>query len=153
MQWNIPTEEWANFCNRHELALVVLFGSQAKGLATPHSDVDLAVLTTRVEADVDYQEAVWEDFLRLLQRGDVDVIWLNQVSPLLGYQVATTGQVLFEACPGLFRDFVLRALKKHWDAKKFYDLKREALHRFLKGSDPTCSSLPTVTAWLSKDRT
>jgi predicted nucleotidyltransferase len=132
MKWIIPTEEWANFCARHELALVVLFGSQAKGLATPHSDVDLAVLTTRAGADVDYQEAVWEDFLRLLERGDVDVVWLNQVTPLLGYQVATTGQVLFEARPGLFRDFVLRALKKHWDARKFYDLKREVLHRFLR---------------------
>jgi len=129
---NISTAEWANFCSQHELALVVLFGSQATGHATPQSDVDLAMLSARPGADVDYREAVWEDLLHWLQRGDVDVVWLHQATPLLGYRVATTGQVLFEARPGLFRDFVLRALKKHWDARKFYDLKRESLRRFLR---------------------
>lgn len=131
---NIPTGELADFCIRHELVLVVLFGSQAKGSATSHSDVDLAVLTTHPGIDVSFQETVWEDFLCLLQRGDVDVVWLNHATPLLGYQVAITGKVLFEARSGLFRDFSLLALKKHWDAKKFYDLKQEYLHRFLRKS-------------------
>jgi predicted nucleotidyltransferase len=128
---NLRHDELAEFCGRHELALVVLFGSRAKGCATSRSDVDLAVLSLRPHLEVDYQESVWEDFLRLLQRGDVDLVWLHQATPLLGYQVATTGQALYEARPGLFRDFALRAIKKHWDARKFYDLKREALSRFL----------------------
>jgi predicted nucleotidyltransferase len=128
----VGTAEWADFCTRHALSLVVLFGSQATGAVTSRSDLDLAVLTTREDADVDYRESVWEDLLRLLQRGDVDLVFLNHAAPLLAYRVATTGKVLFEARPCLFRDFVLLALKKHWDAKKFYDLKHECLLRFLK---------------------
>ena len=128
---DVSCEDWAAFCARHDLELVVLFGSQATGRATPRSDVDLALLTARKVPDVEYQEGVWESTLHLLQRSDVDVVWLDHAAPLLGYQVAVTGRLVHEARPGIFRDFRLRALKRHWDAKRFYDLKRRALHRFL----------------------
>ena len=129
---DVSHEEWAAFCALHDLEMVVLFGSQATGRTRPTSDVDLALRTSRKAPDVDYQEGVWESLLHLLGRADVDLVWLNHPAPLLGYQVAVNGILLHEARPGAFRDFRLYALKRHWDAKRFYDLKRRSLQRFIE---------------------
>ena len=40
---NIAPETLARFCQRHHIRRLSLFGSQLKGTATPHSDIDLLV--------------------------------------------------------------------------------------------------------------
>jgi len=45
------------------------------------------------------------------------VIILNHASSLPGYKVATTGKVLYESRPNVWRDFRLLAIKKHADSR------------------------------------
>lgn len=124
-------------CRDLDLSLVVLFGSQAQGQARDDSDIDIAVLSDRVwdqALESDYQAKVWESFLWLFSRADVDVIFLNQVSSLLGYKIMQTGQVIYEARPNLWRDFSALAVKRHADAQKFYNLKGRYVRSLLKES-------------------
>jgi len=119
-------------CNDLDLSLIVLFGSQATGKTRTESDIDIAVLSDRKVISPEYKFEVWEAFLWFFKRADVDVIMMNHVPSLLGYRIAITGQVLYESRPSLWRDFRLLAVKKHADAKKVYDLRKEYLRRTIK---------------------
>lgn len=130
-------------CRDLDLSLVVLFGSQAQGQARDDSDIDIAVLSDRVgdqALESDYQAKVWESFLWLFSRADVDVIFLNQVSSLLGYKISQTGQIIYEARPRLWHNFKLLAAKRYSDAQKFFDLKKrriklDAIDLYMEGVD------------------
>ena len=119
-------------CHDLNLSLVVLFGSQATGKTRVGSDIDIAVLSERRVISPEYEFEVWEAFLWFFHRADVDVIMLNHALSLLGYKVATTGQVLYESRSNVWRDFRLLAIKKHADAKKFYALKEEYVRRTVR---------------------
>lgn len=122
----------AQLCNDLNLSLVALFGSQATGKTRVGSDIDIAVLSDRKAISPEYKFEVWEAFLWFFHRADVDVIVLNHAPSLLGYKVATTGKVLYESRPNVWRDFRLLAVKKHADAKKFYELKKEYVRRTVR---------------------
>ena len=122
----------AQLCHDLNLSLVVLFGSQATGKTRVDSDIDIAVLSDRRAISPEYKFEVWEAFLWFFHRADVDVIMLNHAPSLLGYKVATIGQVLYESHPNAWRDFRLLAIKKHADAKKFYELKEEYVRRTVR---------------------
>jgi predicted nucleotidyltransferase len=100
------------------LDLIVLFGSQAKGRAMAGSDVDIAVRAiNRPWGDWDWEfrveealsNAIWVD------GSEVDVVFLNGAAPLLMFQVAQSGQVLFEKEWGTLSDFRSYAARMYYD--------------------------------------
>ena len=119
-------------CHDLNLSLVVLFGSQATGKTRVGSDIDIAVLSDRKAISPEYEFEVFVAFLWFFHRADVDVIMLNHAPLLLGYKIATIGKVLYESRPNVWRDFRLLAIKKHADAKKFYELKKEYVRRTVR---------------------
>ncbi len=99
------------------LDLIVLFGSHAQGRARPGSDVDIAVRAIqRPWGDWKWEfevEAALSDTLQA--DGEVDLVFLNGASPLLMFQVASTGQVLFEKEAGAFSEFRSYAARMYYD--------------------------------------
>jgi len=83
------------------LALVVLFGSHAKGTAHAHSDVDLAFMPRDPLALI-------PDGLRFAWEG-VDVVWLPEASWLLWREAARAGEPLLEGVEGAFTEFRTQA--------------------------------------------
>ena len=132
MKLKIDAVQLAQLCHDLNLSLVALFGSQATGKTRVGSDIDIAVLSDREAMSPEYEFEVFQAFLWFFHRADVDVIMLNHTSSLLGYKVATTGQLLYESRPNVWRDFRLLAIKKHADAKKFYELKKEYVRRTVR---------------------
>ncbi len=122
----------AQLCHDFNLSIVALFGSQATGKTRVGSNIDIAILSDRKAISPEYEYEVFQAFLWFFHRADVDVIMLNHASSLLGYKVATTGKVLYESRPNVWRDFRLLAIKKHADAKKFYELKKEYVRRTVR---------------------
>jgi predicted nucleotidyltransferase len=114
------------------LSLVVLFSSQATGKTRIGSDIDIAVFSDRIVISPEYEFEVWEAFLWFFHRADVDMIMLNHAPSRLGYKVATAGKLLYESRPNVWRDFRFLAIKKHADAKKFYELQKEYLRRTVR---------------------
>lgn len=84
---------------RHQVTLAYLFGSQAENAARAESDVDLAVLLAPHLPRSTWFEihlALIGDVCEVLGRNDVDLVLLNQATPLVRYQVVKHGIVLYE---------------------------------------------------------
>lgn len=109
------------------LRLVVRFGSSATGRSTPESDQDIAVLAS-VPMDLDREAALVVALEEALGGPEVDLTVLNRADdPLLLFQVARDGVLLYEAEPALF------AATKSYAARRFDDTRefRQALSRWL----------------------
>jgi len=86
------------FEQHSEIVAVYLYGSYASGESGPLSDVDLAVLLKPNHSRNEMFELQLDLISQILQiiRGDeVDLVVLNETSPLLAYEVIRGGKVLF----------------------------------------------------------
>ncbi|WP_035268528.1 nucleotidyltransferase domain-containing protein [Desulfitibacter alkalitolerans] len=87
--------------------------------ATIDSDVDLAVLlekdffpSSNFEAGKLKRKLIRE-VTGLLESSKIDLVLLNKASPLLCFQVAKTGKLLYQRNPGDFAGFASLALRRH----------------------------------------
>ena len=110
------------------LELLVLFGSAAKGRAGAGSDVDLAVRCEGA-ADVD---ALYLAIAPRLATDRLDLVDLRRAGPLLAFEVARTGTLLFERRPGAFREFQSLASRRYCDTEKLRRSQRRAIQLFLE---------------------
>jgi predicted nucleotidyltransferase len=83
---------------RFGLDTLWLYGSEAQGTAKPDSDVDLAALFRRRAEPLDVFDAR-TDLEEILHR-EVDLVDLDQTSPILGMQVLQHGRLLVDHDPG-----------------------------------------------------
>ena len=114
----------------HDVVLAYLFGSQAEEKAGPLSDVDIAVLLEPQvprERWFDTQLDLIGELTSLFHRNDVDVVILNQATPVLAYEVVCSGQVLYEAEPGTRVDYEVAALRRYADTKPLRQLQDRRL--------------------------
>ncbi len=76
------------FQKKDQVISVQIFGSFAKGSNTVDSDVDLAILCDVKKMPSKMDLLSWRQELSELLRKEVDLICLNEASPILGMQVA-----------------------------------------------------------------
>jgi len=79
---------------RAEILEAYLFGSQARGSASAHSDVDVAVFVEAAALEqpgFGYDAVLGAELQRALGRSDVDVVILNHAPPLLYHRVLKDG--------------------------------------------------------------
>jgi len=82
---------------RPEILEAYLFGSQARGDAMPHSDIDVAVYVDRERLLPDpwgYTADLITDLMSALGRNEIDVVILNNAPPLLYHRVLRDGERL-----------------------------------------------------------
>jgi len=107
-----------------DIVAAYLFGSLAQGRATPCSDIDIAVLLSRVpdplSDEPDRQFQLMDDFRRFADR-EVDVVILNTASPLQQYQVLRHGRRIFERDRQARVEFEVRAGQEYEDLKPMFD--------------------------------
>lgn len=110
-----------------DLKLVVLFGSQAKGGATPTSDWDLGVLfMPGINDPLRDCRMNWPLAQALGVGSDaVDVVDLEKASYLLQKVVAQEGIPLFERQPGSFANFSSKA-RRQWADWSLHCAKRDS---------------------------
>ncbi|MDI3466423.1 MAG: hypothetical protein OJF50_005244 [Nitrospira sp.] len=87
-----------------DLIALYRFGSQAKGIARPHSDIDLAMLSHNPIASLHRFELAQELATRLHR--DVDLIDLRAASTVMRMQVLSTG-----TCLATFDDLARRTFE------------------------------------------
>src|SRR5262249_17171080 len=123
-------------CRRQAVCLLVAFGSAVRDLRRPDSDLDLSVWMTTANMAPPALVRL-EVALRPLFPGErLDLVFLNRASPLLQFQVALHGSVLFEAAPGAFHAFQVLASKRHADVAHLRRLDRVCVERFLRKQLP-----------------
>jgi hypothetical protein len=93
---------------RFGLDTLWLYGSEAQGTAKPGSDVDLAGLFRRRTEPLEVFDAR-TDLEEILHR-EVDLVDLDQTSPVLGMQVLKYGRLLVDSNPNRRHDAYSRLL-------------------------------------------
>ena len=128
-----PLEEMSDriqgLCERiPDLELVVLFGSTVKGRRRADSDVDVAVRCAG-PADLDVLHGL---LAPAVGTDRLDLTDLHHASPILAMEVARSGRLLYDSCPGTFRQFQSLASRRYCDTEKLRRAQRRAIHVFLE---------------------
>ena len=74
----------------YHLDLLILFGSHAKGTASPDSDLDVAVASKQPLDLTELNNAM----IQKLHQNKIDVVDLRRCHPVLGKDILKTGKVL-----------------------------------------------------------
>jgi len=128
-------EKFIRFCKDYNVQIAVLFGSLATGKANKDSDVDLALLlekgffSNREFEAGKLKRKIIRELTDLLETSKIDLVLLNQASSLLSFQVAKTGKLIYQRSSGDFAEFASLALRRHNDAKLFYQLDQKYLQK------------------------
>jgi uncharacterized protein YutE (UPF0331/DUF86 family)/predicted nucleotidyltransferase len=107
-------EQW---CRKYDVEMVILFGSQAKGLARPDSDIDLGILLAKYPIPVEEELQLCLDLVGAVQTGKVDIVILNHADPFLCYEAACYGIAIYERTPSIFDRFKVMAFKRFVDTE------------------------------------
>ncbi|MFW6140596.1 MAG: type VII toxin-antitoxin system MntA family adenylyltransferase antitoxin [Acidobacteriota bacterium] len=126
----INKEKLETLCQKYNIKLMILHGSYAKGNARSESDIDIGILSQK-KFDFDEQIKVVSDFSEVF--GDkFDPVFLNGAEPLISYQVAVNGRLLYEAKKGMFHQFRIQAVARYMDSKKFRVMEKLYLKRAIE---------------------
>ena len=104
--------------DRHELALVVLFGSCSQGTEREGSDVDVAVLPAGELSSAD--EAQLEGAIARLAGREVDLVRLDRTEDIVLRREIARGTPLREGEPGAFARFAADAVLAWLDFAPMY---------------------------------
>ena len=127
MDLNIDKERLKKLCQKYGIQLLILHASYATGNAVSKSDIDIGILG-RERFDSNNRLGILNDFSEVF--GDkFDPVFLNGAEPLISYQVAIHGKLLYEETRGLFQRFRIQTVAKYMDSKKFRDMEKLYLKR------------------------
>jgi uncharacterized protein YutE (UPF0331/DUF86 family)/predicted nucleotidyltransferase len=119
----------------YPVALAYLFGSTMRGQGTPLSDIDLAIYLD--EPDRMQRARIYPSLLSALRQiigdGEVDLVYLNDASPLLAYQIIT-GQLIYKADERQRIIIETGALRDYFDERALEQVRHRLLQaRILAG--------------------
>ena len=116
------------------LKMLILFGSRATGHVHTESDWDFAAFYDEESRQAHMKNALsWFEVPTILSHlfeipvQKIDVAELNCCTPLLGYNVARDGKLLYENQPHEFINFQCKAWKVYADTAKFRQAQRETI--------------------------
>jgi len=104
------------FNEREEILLAFLFGSFASNRIHSSSDIDIGILFKTVP-DIDAINHVTEELSSILQR-EVDLVVLNQASPVVKMQILKKGILLYTCDKKYFHHFFTETVNQYDDLKR-----------------------------------
>lgn len=110
---------------KYQLRLMVLFGSAARGTAHASSDLDIGILSKNKLSHTK-RLSLWSDLSRLFNQ-EVDLTVLNYPNPVLDFEIAKEGILLFESEEHSWENWKSFRVRHYWDTEKF----REDLSQFI----------------------
>lgn len=109
------------------VAVLVVFGSRARGNHRPDSDLDIAVLpdTADFRARRHLQADLTVALAHLAPEDRVDVILLNEASEVLRQRIIETGRVLLNRDPEAWKELRVRTMREYGDSEYYRRLYHE----------------------------
>ena len=105
------------------LDFLVLFGSQANGLANSQSDYDIGYVSDK-EIDINQEYKITQQLKNKFNNSKVDLVNLNHTTPLLAKKALFDGKLLVENKKHSFANQQIRAFHNYVETKplrKQYD--------------------------------
>ncbi len=115
----------------HNLKLILLYGSYAKGRNQDKSDLDLAVLGEKAisfEEMLSIYRALEKIFGNKKER-ELDIVSLHRADPLFCYQVAKGSQLLYGDLTD-YNEFRAYAFTRYFDSKDLLNLEKILTEKF-----------------------
>lgn len=131
----------------YKLELLILFGSYETKNFNKKSDLDLAVKVKDVTNLKKDQFAILNKISNIFNQIPIDLVLLNHADPLIKFKIASEGRLLYQSQKNLFNKFKVKAASEHNDARKFYQLEKEFIEKFLERStknDRSSISAPKI---------
>ncbi len=125
------------FKKRPEIVLAYLFGSRARGTQRPRSDTDLGVLLEKgfdQKRYLDFRLELLKDLDHFLGVENIDLVILNGAPPLLKFQVAKYGKIMFQRKGTSDVTFRARAFMEYMDIKPMLDFFTKDALRKIRGA-------------------
>lgn len=136
---------------RHSVVLAYVYGSQARDQAGPLSDVDVAVLfAPGLSKQVRFRHVLvlTNELGAALRRDDVQVVDLQDASPLLRHRVYYDGHVLYCPDDAVRVKFETTALRDYVDTAPLRRLKERYLCQRFGGKRPMMADKESLLARL-----
>ncbi|PIR12799.1 hypothetical protein COV49_04145 [Candidatus Falkowbacteria bacterium CG11_big_fil_rev_8_21_14_0_20_39_10] len=114
-------QEFKKLAEKYKLNFLVLFGSQAEGVARSGSDYDIGYSPQK---EIDYRKEYFmeREIARILKQGKIDLASTKRATPLLMYNMAYNSQLLFEREKNSFDYFQMYAFKMYIEAKPLFKM-------------------------------
>jgi len=127
-----------------DIAVLLIFGSIARGEAGSHSDLDLAVLPTCQPAAEGedlrrhrLQERLAVDLAEMAPQGRVDVVFLDEAPDTLRQRIMEHGRMVVCRDPAAWKALRVKTMKEYGDREWARRLYRRALRRRLLEGTPS----------------
>ena len=109
---------------KNNVIFAYLFGSQVKGKIGKLSDVDIAIFFDKKIPRSKYFDIKLKligEFMDFFKRNDIDVVILNEASPLLFHRILKEGKLIFSSDEKKRLDYEVRAIMRYLDWKPFLE--------------------------------
>lgn len=119
-----------------ELRLIYLFGSKAKDISTPLSDIDIAILIDNYE-NQDLRQIILDlifEFSQLFKSDKIDLLILNEASLAIQFKVISESKPLFQITPENRADYEEKVVKLYLDFIKFENEYYETMNERILGA-------------------
>ena len=114
--------------DREDVILAFIFGSAVEGKLTEESDIDIAVLFARKPSSSVLLDII--DNLSTITGREVDIVILNNSSPIIRMQVLKKGTLLKKKNNAIYNEFFVRTMKEYDDLKH---IRKEEEENILRG--------------------
>ena len=131
----VDARQLESLAHKHDIALIVQFGSTLTGRTHAQSDCDLGVLFEHAPESLGALADVVADLQCLSPGREVDVAVLNHADPLFLKQVMDRGQRLYGS-ERRFQMLQLLAFKRHQDHRRYLALERDYVERKSTAVEP-----------------
>ena len=121
---------FAEIAERHDLALLVQYGSTVSGPTHAASDVDIGVLYDRPPPSLFDQGALIEDVQGRFPGREVDLATLDRADPLFLKKVLENCRLL-AGSPRRLAELKIYAFKRYQDHRRYLPLERAYVDRVL----------------------
>lgn len=116
---------------KHGIVLLLQFGSTVTGSVHARSDIDLAVLLEQVPRSLTSHANLLADLQALFPAREVDLALLNRADPLFLRKITENCRLLYGPVRAL-QELKIYAFKRHQDHRKYLDMERRYVERFLQ---------------------
>ena len=116
--------------SKHNLELILVFGSQARGEAHPASDMDIAVYGRQILSETEKIELIYE-LSGIFHMDDIDLVDLRSAPPLLKKEALSAYKVLFQEDAELLYRLELANLHELKELEVLDRIRRERLEEFV----------------------
>jgi len=111
------------FQKHPEIEVAYIFGSTVQGRTNVLSDVDIAVILDRQQVNeksyrYGYKAEILTDLIKLLKTNNVDLVILNEASPLLRHRVLYFGSLVYSKNEKKRIQFQVETINKYNDFRQ-----------------------------------